>query len=252
MRLLKVSPWHSDSQGIKVLSTALLALLAAVALAVCGRTMDDVVYQPVRELPGNWVDGHFRSEPFRIAWRSSGYVVDLELPDTIVPTEEHPVDSSTRHFTQRCGQPATDGVTWSVLRFKRVVAQYTSHTVRWCEDPSLGHALRAEIGSFRARPGTGYSIQIDAPRWATADSSSRVPLRLSMGSQSGAGSRVGLPAVVCLYFLVYLGIICLALGTLLVFMERLQILERLEAHLQRRRDNDPAAPTLKPLTDRCR
>jgi hypothetical protein len=64
-----------------------------------------------------------------------------------------------------------------------------------------------------------------------------------MGSQSGAGWRVGLPAVVCLYFLVFLGTICLALGTVLVFMERLQILERLEAHLQRRRDNGPAAPT---------
>jgi hypothetical protein len=64
-----------------------------------------------------------------------------------------------------------------------------------------------------------------------------------MGSQPGAGSRVGLPAVVCLYFLAYLGVICLALGTVLVFMERLQILERLEAHLLRRRGNDPAAPT---------
>jgi len=42
------------------------------------------------------------------------------------------------------------------------------------------------------------------------------------------------------------GIICLALGTLLVFMERLQILERLEAHLQRRRDNDPAHPRRPP------
>ena len=41
-----------------------------------------------------------------------------------------------------------------------------------------------------------------------------------------------------LYFLVWLGIICLPLGAVLVIMERFQIMERLEKYLQSRRDND--------------
>ena len=104
MRLVGVLRWYTDSQGVNTLRAGVLALLAAAAVAACGFTLDDVVYQPIRELPGKWVDGHFQSEPFWIAWRASGYVIGLELPDTRVRTEDHPVDELERHFTQRCGQ----------------------------------------------------------------------------------------------------------------------------------------------------
>ena len=231
--------WRSDSAGARALLTGVLALVAATALAFCGLTLDDVVYQPMRELPGKWVDRHFQSEPFWIAWRASSYVISVELPDTIVPTEDRPVESLDQHYIKRCGQPFPDGVTWSVRHFGRLIAQHSAQIVQWCEDPSLGHALRAEIGTFRTSPGIGYSIQIQAPRWAQADSPSRLPFRLTMGSQSGAGSRFGLPAVISLYLLVSLGIFCVALGGVLAMMERLHVMERLERHLQSRRDSDP-------------
>jgi hypothetical protein len=63
-----------------------------------------------------------------------------------------------------------------------------------------------------------------------------------MRTEAGADSGFGLPAVFLIYVLVWLGLICLPLGTVLVIMERLQIMERLEEHLQRRRDNDRATP----------
>ncbi len=222
MRLARVLRWHTDSQGVHTLRTGVLALLAASAVACCGFALDDVVYQPIRELPGKWVDGHFQSQPFWIAWRASGYVIGLALPDTRVPTEDHPVDFLDRHFTQRCGQPFPDGVTWSVRHFGRVIAQHTSHVGPWCKDASVAHALRAGIGTFRAWPGPGYSIRIEAPRWAPADSPLRLPLRLSMQTEAGADSDFGLPAIFLLYFLVWLSIICLPVGTVLVIMERLQ------------------------------
>jgi hypothetical protein len=116
----------------------------------------------------------------------------------------------------------------------------TAQKVQWCEDPLLGHALRAEIGTFRASPGTGYFIRIEAPQPAAASAPSRLPLHLLMGSPTDAGSRLGLPAVVSLYVLLVLGVFCLALGGVLIVMERLQIMQRLERRLQDRRDRDTA------------
>lgn len=240
MRLLRAFLWHCESDGVKALRTGVLAVLAGAAIASSGLILDDVVYQPTRELPGKWVAGHFQSEPFWILWRARRYVVSVELPDTSVPTEDHSVDSST-HLTQRCGQPFPNGINWSVRHVGQVIAQQTGPTAPWCEDPLLGHALRAEMGTFRASPGTGYSIRIEAPQWAPASGRSRLPLHLMMGSPTDAGVRIGLPAVVCLYVLLTLGSICLALGGVLLLMERLQIMQRLERHLQGRRDDNPAS-----------
>ena len=103
-----------------------LALLAAAALSLCGLALDDAIYQPVRELPGKWVDGHFQSERFWIAGRANGYVIDLEVPDTRVSTLDSEVDLPDQHFTQRCGRPFSEGVTWSLRRFGRVMTQHTS------------------------------------------------------------------------------------------------------------------------------
>jgi hypothetical protein len=239
MRLLRAFLWHCDSDGVNALRTGVLAVLAGAAIALSGLILDDVVYQPTRELPGRWVAGHFQSEPFWILWRASRYVVSVELPDTFVPTEDHSVDSST-HLTQRCGQPFPNGISWSVRHGGRVIAQQTGQIARWCEDPLLGHALRAEMGTFHASPGTGYSIRIEAPPWAPASGRSRLPLHLMMGSPTDAGARIGLPAVVSLYVLLTLGSVCLALGGVLLIMERLQIMQRLERHLQGRRDPNPA------------
>ena len=238
MRRLRVLLWHGDSDGVKALRAGVLDVLAGAALAVCGLTLNDVLYQPTRELPGKWVEGHFQSAPFWILWRADRYVVSVELPDTFVLTEDL---SSRQHFTQRCGQPFPNGIRWSVSHAGRVIALQTAQKVQWCEDPLLGHALRAEIGTFRASPGTGYFIRIEAtPQRAAANAPSRLPLHLLMGSPTDAGSRLGLPAVVSLYVLLVLGVFCLALGGVLIVMERLQIMQRLERHLQDRRDHDPA------------
>jgi hypothetical protein len=213
-----------------------------------GLSLNDVVYQPTRELPARWVDGHFQSEPFWILWRSRRYVVSVELPDSFVPTEERTVDAATQHFTQRCGQPFPNGISWSARHVGRVIAQQTAQSMPWCEHPHLGHSLRAEIGTFRASPGTGYSIRIEAPQWAPASGRSRLPLRLMMGSPTDAGSRRGLPAAVALYVLLAIGSICLAVGGVLLVLERLQIPQRLERHLQGRRaasrpsERSPAPP----------
>lgn len=241
MHLFRVFRWHSDSDGVKALRTGVLALLAAAAVALCGLTLDDVVYQPTRELPGRWVEGHFQSEPFWVVWRASRYVLSAELPDTIVPTEDRAVDSPTHRFTQRCGQPFPHGLSWSVRQFGRVIAQHTGQIVQWCEDPLLGHALRADMGTFRGLPGTAYSIRIEAPPSATANSPSKLPLHLMMGSATAAASPLGLPAVVALYVLLSVGVICVALGGVLRIMERLQIERWLERHLQDRRDGDRAS-----------
>ena len=239
MNLAGILRWHTDSRGVQTLRGGVLALLAAAALALCGVALKDAVYEPMRELPGKWVDGHFQSEPFWIAWRASGYVIGIEVPDSIVPTQDSPVDSLDRHFTQRCGQPFPDGVTWSVRHFGRVIAGNTGQRLQWCEDPSLGHALRAEIGGFRAWPGTNYTVRIEAPRWASVDSGSRLPLRLSVGSGAGADSNFGVPAISLFYFLVALGFICLPLGAVLMVMEHFHILDRLE---DRRRSAESKSP----------
>jgi hypothetical protein len=63
-----------------------------------------------------------------------------------------------------------------------------------------------------------------------------------MRGEAGVDSGFGPLAAFLLYFLARLGFIGVALGIVLVFMERLQIMERLEEHLQRRRDNDQATP----------
>lgn len=238
MRLLEVLLRHGDSDGVKALRAGIVALLAGAAIGLFGLTLDDVVYQPTRELPGKWIEGHFQSEPFWVLWRASKYVISVELPDTFIPTED--VDSPTQHFTQRCGQPFPHGISWSVRHVGRVIAQQTGQMAQWCEDPLLGHALRAEVGTFRTSPGTGYSIRIEAPQWAPASARSRLPLHVLMGSATDAGSRLGLPAVVSFYVLLTLGGFCLALGGVLMIMERLQIMQRLEQHLQGRRDDTPA------------
>ena len=98
------------------------------------------------------------------------------------------------------------------------------------------------MGTFRASPGPGYSIRIEARRWAPSSDAPKLPLRLSLRTEAGQSSSFALAAMLLLYFLVWLGIICLPLGAVLVVMERFQIMERLEKYLQRRRDNDRAAP----------
>jgi hypothetical protein len=211
--------------------------MAAAGMPVCGLALDDAVYQPTRELPAKWVAGHFQSEPFWITWRASRYVIGLELPDTRVWTEDHPVDSLDRHYTQRCGQPFPDGVTWSVRHFGRVIARHTSQIAPWCEDVSEGHTLRAGIGTFRAWPGPGYTIRIEPPRWAPAEGPFRLPLRLSMWTQTGGESGFGLPAVLLVYFLVSLGIVGVPLGTALLIMERFRITERFREYLERKRQS---------------
>lgn len=225
--------WHTSSQGGRTLRAGVLALLAATALAVCALASSDLIYQPVRELPGKWIDGHFQTEPFWIKWRASGYAIGLELPDTRVATAD--LDLADGQFVRRCGQPFPNGVVWSVLHFGRVIAHHTSLTGPWCRDASAGHGLRAEIGPFRAWPGPGYAIRIEAPGWAPADSAFRLPLRLSMQMQSQAGPSLGVPLTALLYLLIWSGVMCVALGTALLIMERMRINERLEQHLERRR-----------------
>ena len=98
----------------------------------------------------------FQSEPFWIASRASAYTINLELPDTRVPTLDHAVDFPDRHFVQR-----------SVRHFGHVIAQHTSDIGPWCEDASVEHILRGGMGTFRASPGPGYSIRIEARRWTS-------------------------------------------------------------------------------------
>lgn len=238
MRLPRSLRWSTDSRGVNTLRAGVLALLAAAAVALCGFALDNTVYQPIRELPAKWVDGHFQSEPFWIASRASAYTINLELPDTRVPTADQAVDFPDRHFVQRCGQPFPDGVIWSVRHFDHVIAQHTSDIGPWCEDASVEHILRAGMGTFRASPGTGYSIRIEARRGTPSNDAPRLPLRLSLRTETGQSSNFALAAMLLLYFLVWLGIICLPLGAVLVIMERFQITERLEKYLQSRRDND--------------
>ena len=239
MRIAALLWRHTSSQGVRTLRAGVIALLAAAALLLCALASSDLVYQPVRELPGKWLNSHFQTEPFWIAWRTSGYAISLEVPDTRVATEDRRVDLSSGDFTQRCGQPFPDGVTWSVLHFGRFIAHRTSLIGPWCRDASVGHVLRAEIGTFRAWPGPGYSIRIEAPGWAPADSQSRLPLRLSLETRTGSGSGLGVPASILLYLLVWSGVICVALGAVLMIMERLRVSERLEEHLERRRQSPP-------------
>lgn len=236
MRIARLLRQHPSSQGVRTLRAGIFALLAAAALALCALASSDLLYQPIRELPGKWLNGRFQTESFWITRRTSGYAISLEVPDTRVTTEDHQVDLSGG-FTQRCGQPFPHGVTWSVLHFGRVIAQRTSLTGPWCRDASAGHVLRAQIGTFQPRPGPGYAIRIEAPGWAPADSALRLPLRLSMGTESRAG--LGVPASVLLYLLIWSGVICVALGTALMIMERLRIGERLEEHLERSRQSPP-------------
>jgi len=228
---------HTSSQGLRTLRAGVIALLAAAALVLCALASSDRVYQPVRELPGKWLDSHFQTEPFWITWRTSGYAISLEVPDTRVATEDRRVHLSSGDFVQRCGQPFPDGVTWSVLHFRRVIAHRTSLIGPWCRDASMGHVLRAEIGTFRAWPGPGYSFRIEAPGWAPADSRSRLPLRVSMGPPTGAASGSAVPASILLYLFVWSGVTCVALGVVLMIMERLRISSRLEDHLERRRQS---------------
>lgn len=182
MRLPKALRWSTDSPGANVLRTGVLALLAAVTVVLCGLTFDNSIYQPIRELPGKWVDGHFQTESFWITRRTNGYVVDLEIPDTRVPTVDHTVESLDRYLTQRCGQPFPGGVTWSLRHFGRVIAQHTNDNGPWCEDASAEHTLRAGMGTFRASPGVGYSIRIEGPGWAPVKDAPKLPLRLSLRS----------------------------------------------------------------------
>lgn len=240
MRLPRSLRWSTDSLGVKTLRAGILALLAAAAVALCGFTLDNTVYQPIRELPAKWVDGHFQSEPFWIASRASAYTINLELPDTRVPTVDHAVDFPDRHFVHRCGQPFPDGVIWSVRHFGHVIAQQSSDIGPWCEDASVERILRVGMGTFRASPGPGYSVRIEARRWPPSSNAPKLPLRLSLQAEAGQSSNFALAAMFLLYFLVWLGIICLPLGAVLVIMERFQTMERLEKYLQSRRDNDRA------------
>ena len=231
MRLPRALRWSTASRGMNTLRIGALALLAAAALSLCGLALDDAIYQPVRELPGKWVDGHFQSERFWIAGRATRYVIDLEVPDTRVSTLDSEVDLPDQHFTQRCGRPFSEGVTWSLRRFGRVMTQHTSADQPWCEDASVEHALRAAMGSFQASPGPGYSIRIETRE--------RLPLRLSLRTETGQDSGFAVPAAFLRYALVSLGILCLPLGAILMLMERFKIVERLAEHLQRRRDDNP-------------
>lgn len=235
MQIARVLGWHTNSQGVRTLRAGVVALLAATALALCALASRDLVYQPVRELPGKWIGGYFQTEPFWITSRTSGYAVGLEVPDTRVAT----ADLEQSNLVQRCGQPFPNGVAWSVLHFGRVVAHHTSLTGPWCRDAAVGHGLRAQIGIFRAWPGPGYAIRIAAPGWAPADSAFRLPLRLSMQTESKAGASLGVPVTALLYLLVWSGVMCVALGTALLVMERLRVSERLEQHLERRRQAPP-------------
>jgi len=222
-------------QGMQALRAGVLSLLAAATIALCGSAWHDVLYQPVRDLPGKWVEGRYQSDPFWITRRASGYRIDLELPDTRVRTEDRPVELPRGEFTQRCGQPFPRGITWSVRHFGRVISQHTSHLAPWCEQGSSEHVLRAEIGGFRAWPGPGYSIQIEAPRAIPGESPPGLPLRMSMRSETGGTSEFALPAALLLSLLVWLGVICIPLGTAAMIMERFKIMEGLEERLERRR-----------------
>ena len=190
MRVPRALRWSAGSPGFNTLRTGVLALLAAAAVVLCGLTLDNSIYQPIRELPGRWVDGHFQTEPFWIASRTNGYVVDLEVPDTRVPTVDHTVDGLDRHFTQRCGQPFAGGVTWSLWHFGRVIARNTNDFGPWCEDASAEHTLRAEMAAFRASPGAGYSIRIEGPGWALTKDAPKLPLRLSLRTASAGLLKV--------------------------------------------------------------
>ncbi len=235
MRITGLFSRRTSSQGRRILCAGVVALFAAAAVFLCALASSDLVYQPLQELPGKWIDGHFQTEPFWITWRMSGYAVGLEVPDTRVAT----ADLDRSKFVQRCGQPFPNGVVWSVLHFGRVIAHHTSFTGPWCRDVSVGHGLRAEIGTFRAWPGPGYAIRIDAPGWAPADSAFRLPLRLTIGAEPGVRPGPGVPVTALLYLLVWSGIMCVALGAALLIMERLRISERLEEHLERRRQSPP-------------
>lgn len=174
-------------QRSRTVGTYVFAVLALVVFVGAPFWVWDAVYNGTRQLPARWVDGHFESEPFWIFWPST-YEFFFDLPDTSTPTEEHAVESLGRYWTQRCGQPFPDGITWSVRHKGRIVAQRTRRMESWCEDATLpDHRLAQYIGYFNGWLSPGWSIRVEGPRTVGVNGSASLPVRLSLRPEAMAG-----------------------------------------------------------------
>jgi len=209
--------WRTDSLGVHEVRAGCLALGGVMLFLFAMSELDTAVLRKTRDLELTWTDGHADSRSFRIVWPGQ-YVFALELADSSVPTRDQPIASAGGQWTQRCGRPFPAGLTWTVRRFERVIDQRTVQTSLWCEDPSQGHELGAGIGSFRVRPGSGYSIRIEPVGWTSAQSSPRLPLHMHLSLLSRWFD--GTPILLICDTLFLFGVISIALGCAHLISER--------------------------------
>lgn len=201
--------WKSDSPGAHEARAGCLALGGVMLFFLAMSALDTTVLLKTRDVELTWIDGHADSRFFRIIWPGT-YVFALQLADSSVPTRDQAIAWAGGQSMQRCGRPFTAGFTWSVRRFERTINQRMVRTSLWCEDPSQGHELGAGIGSFRARPGSGYSIRIEPNGQTSSQNSARLPLHIHLRLLSRWFD--GTPILMICGTLILFGVTSIALG----------------------------------------
>lgn len=202
--------FRTDSRATNAVRTGGLALGGALVVFVTLSVLDTGVFRETRTLELTWTDGHADSPAFCIGWPGE-YSLSLGLADSSVPTRERSRVFLGGRWTQRCGNPFPAGLTWSVRHGGRIVDQQRVQGDPWCGDPSQ-RELRSGIGSFRARPGSGYSIRVEPVGHASTLNSSRLPLHADVWLQEGSRWDDKFPAVLIGGSLLLFGLASVSLG----------------------------------------
>jgi hypothetical protein len=185
---------------------------------VATSVLDTTVLRKTRDLGLTWTGGgHAESQSFRIPWPGE-YTFALEVADTGVATRDQLITTGHSHWTQRCGQPFPDGITWSVRRFDHIVEQRTKQLPLWCGDPTQSRGLAVFVGSFHARMGSGYSIRLEPVGGVSAQGSQPVAFRVRVSASSRWFD--GTPILLLFNTLEIFGVVSIVLGCAQLFAER--------------------------------
>ena len=208
---------RAQSPGGHAVRTGCLALGGVMLFLLAMSVLDTTVLRKTHDLGLTWTDGHADSQSFRIQWPGE-YTFALEVADTGVATRDPLITTGHDHWTQRCGQPFPDGLTWSVRRFGHIIERRTKQLHLWCEDPTRSHRLGVFVGSFHARLGSGYSIRLEPVGGVTAPGAPPVAFRVRVSALSRWFD--GTPILLLCDTLEIFGVVSIVLGCAQLFAER--------------------------------